>query len=255
MAKRNFNSNRYKIVILLDFLFLVLVFTALTKELYKSNNNFHTFINRFIIYNFKSETDEELIQDVSDLNDKCRDGWILDFCRKRDNVYSELTKRGWCYGTPEQAEYQKNWQLCNNLNVNDKNTKKEENSDTYYIAQVVGLEPTLTKDEVNSISQNLLSYETKIRPAQKNIALAYAASICNIRSNNWYNIFHVAYIMYDTDLSNLFHLTKDEENNAHVLFERHFQDDIAGVTCRSLLNSSTMEQLDEIESKLTGNYH
>lgn len=50
-------------------------------------------------------------------NDLCRSGTdatvALDqICAVRDDIDNKLKEVGWCYGQPDQAEYQKNWHAC-----------------------------------------------------------------------------------------------------------------------------------------------
>jgi hypothetical protein len=66
----------------------------------------------------KSQTNPaQLIKKVEQLNTKCREGAesaeaIVKVCIEREAVVEDLRAMGWCYGTPEQAEYQKKWQRC-----------------------------------------------------------------------------------------------------------------------------------------------
>jgi hypothetical protein len=51
------------------------------------------------------------------LNDKCRDGSgddpaTADYCAIRDRADEQLRAKGWCWGRPDQAEYQKKWAPC-----------------------------------------------------------------------------------------------------------------------------------------------
>lgn len=59
----------------------------------------------------------QLIASEQKLNDKCRGGSGDDpatqkACDQRDALDKKLQSRGWCYGRPDQAEYQKTWQPC-----------------------------------------------------------------------------------------------------------------------------------------------
>lgn len=63
------------------------------------------------------ETVQDLIKQEEALNDRCRGGsgdeastW--EACSQRDALSGALQKQGWCYGTPKQAEYQKEWARC-----------------------------------------------------------------------------------------------------------------------------------------------
>ena len=51
------------------------------------------------------------------LNDRCRDGSgddpkTQEACDERGKYIQKLSSLGWCYGTADQAEYQKRWQKC-----------------------------------------------------------------------------------------------------------------------------------------------
>jgi hypothetical protein len=58
---------------------------------------------------------ERMLKAEGILDDLCRDpsdDQTTDLCAVRDDLVSRLGKMGWCYGTPDQAEYQKKWQPC-----------------------------------------------------------------------------------------------------------------------------------------------
>jgi hypothetical protein len=51
------------------------------------------------------------------LNDRCRGGSGDDpataqACAGRDEVFDQITAKGWCYGEANQPEYQKKWHKC-----------------------------------------------------------------------------------------------------------------------------------------------
>lgn len=63
-------------------------------------------------------TDSDLITEYYKFNNLCRDGnpdandtWRA--CERRDIFSTELTARGYCFGTVDQAEYEKSWHTCN----------------------------------------------------------------------------------------------------------------------------------------------
>lgn len=60
---------------------------------------------------------QSLVAEERALNDECRGGSGDDprtheACAGRDALAQQLGTRGWCYGTQDQAEYQKQWQKC-----------------------------------------------------------------------------------------------------------------------------------------------
>jgi hypothetical protein len=59
----------------------------------------------------------DLLSAEERLNDQCRGGsgdnpQTQAACVKRDALVEKLEALDWCYGTPDQAEYQKTWQVC-----------------------------------------------------------------------------------------------------------------------------------------------
>jgi hypothetical protein len=50
--------------------------------------------------------------DASCRGDNFNQKSTLTACSKRDALTEELLKRGFCWGSEDQAEYQKKWQLC-----------------------------------------------------------------------------------------------------------------------------------------------
>ncbi|WP_156167893.1 hypothetical protein [Devosia epidermidihirudinis] len=61
---------------------------------------------------------EEIIDLWSEANSGCRGGSgddprTMGACGAREEYHAILQGRGWCYGRPEDAEYQKAWQRCN----------------------------------------------------------------------------------------------------------------------------------------------
>jgi len=64
---------------------------------------------------------QDLIKQEEFLNDKCRDGRAdteaafaatQRTCDQRNRLVANLKALGWCYGTDQQFEYEKKWQLC-----------------------------------------------------------------------------------------------------------------------------------------------
>ncbi|WP_283149020.1 hypothetical protein [Silvimonas soli] len=64
---------------------------------------------------------QPLIAKVEQLNDACRGGSgdnqkTMEYCDKRDQLVTKLSQGGWCFGSPEQYEYEKKWQRCVSVN-------------------------------------------------------------------------------------------------------------------------------------------
>jgi len=62
-------------------------------------------------------SDENIIKQVTRLNDQCRgasgdDPAAMRMCDKRDKLIDELTSKGWCYGHEGQAGYERQWERC-----------------------------------------------------------------------------------------------------------------------------------------------
>jgi len=63
----------------------------------------------------------DLIKQKDILNSRCRDGRAdteaafaatQRICDQREKLITKLKSQGWCYGTEEQAQYEKQWQPC-----------------------------------------------------------------------------------------------------------------------------------------------
>lgn len=64
-----------------------------------------------------TETVSSLVAQEAAAGERCRGGAGDDpdtqkACELRDGLVVQLKRNGWCYGTEEQAEYQKRWQKC-----------------------------------------------------------------------------------------------------------------------------------------------
>jgi hypothetical protein len=58
---------------------------------------------------------KHLIETVDALDAKCRvvDGVANDSCSQSRKYVQQLNSLGWCYGTPDQPEYDRSWVKCN----------------------------------------------------------------------------------------------------------------------------------------------
>lgn len=59
----------------------------------------------------------QTIKRVEQLDTRCRDGGESQeaterICNEREALMNDLKTMGWCFGRPDQAEYQKKWQPC-----------------------------------------------------------------------------------------------------------------------------------------------
>lgn len=99
-----------------------------------------------------------LISSVGALNRECRGVSgpnTQRSCDQRERVYEALRQKGWCWGRPEQAEYQKWWTPCG-----------------------------------GGRSAALLLYENDLIPLQRAFAVAYVASLCRLRSEGYLRTFY-----------------------------------------------------------------
>lgn len=99
-----------------------------------------------------------LIASVGALNRECRGVSgpnTQRSCDQRDKVLEALRQKGWCWGRPDQAEYQKWWTPCG-----------------------------------DGRSAALLQYENDLIPLQRAFAVAYVASLCRLRSEGYLRTFY-----------------------------------------------------------------
>ncbi|NDV87229.1 hypothetical protein GTW51_11005 [Aurantimonas aggregata] len=67
---------------------------------------------------------DEIIELYADANDRCRGGSgddprTLGACGEREEYFTILTKRGWCYGREGEAGFQMEWHVCGPNSVRD----------------------------------------------------------------------------------------------------------------------------------------
>ena len=147
-------------------------------------------------------TDSDLLKSVEALNDKCRGGSGDDpatqaACVKREAVVAELKARGWCWGKLDQPEYQKSWQYCR------------------------GNQPVAQTPLATCINA--------IEPYARANAMAYVASICSLRSQQYFVTIRNA--MYTVGNSPICRAVAKAEVDAELT--RIFADEVAKVGLRN----------------------
>lgn len=60
---------------------------------------------------------QKLIKQQEELNDQCRGGSgdspkTMTACEKRDKVFDQIMRKGWCWGFEGQAGYERSWVKC-----------------------------------------------------------------------------------------------------------------------------------------------
>lgn len=110
-------------------------------------------------------------------------------------------------------------------------------------------------------SPALLEYEKNMSKAAENFGHAYAASICQLRSERWYKTFNDAFPLLANDEAGRLKLSEQERNAALAVYEPVFNKSAAvqltgaNNTCDKIFNSAMMDKLDGIEKQLRGGYH
>ncbi len=107
----------------------------------------------------------ELLRQYETLNGKCRGGsgdnpLTTTYCKQRDELFEVLGRRGWCYGEAGQAGYEKKWHEC--------------------------APKAQAKEQIPAMPGNVSSCVSAIDDIQRAFALAFVASICQIRSERFF---------------------------------------------------------------------
>ncbi len=118
-------------------------------------------------------------------------------------------------------------------------------------------------------SPALLEYEATMRPFQINFGIAYAAGICQLRSDRYFTIFREArQLIYENERQR-HRLSAAEWAVADADMTQVLSDVLSRIgthsvggsginlitACQKLANGPELDQLDVVERKLTGNYH
>jgi hypothetical protein len=98
-------------------------------------------------------------------------------------------------------------------------------------------------------------YQGNLSKAAKNLALAAAANMCRLRSNQWFEVFNTAYQAFAISEANRLKLALTELKESDTLLTNVYKETISGTSCSKLLNSKTMAELDGLHRTLTGGYH
>ena len=107
-------------------------------------------------------------------------------------------------------------------------------------------------------SPALLEYEAEMMKATHVVNDATAAQMCHLRSDAWLKVIGEGYIMFRNKEAKL-NLSAAEIKVADAKIQSVAKLQVItwapGNVCDKMINSRLMDQLDEIERKLTGNYH
>jgi Lysozyme inhibitor LprI len=108
-------------------------------------------------------------------------------------------------------------------------------------------------------SPALLEYEAEMMKATHNVNGARAAQMCHLRSDAWLKVIGEGYLMFRGNEAKRLNLSAAEIAAADKKIETVATPQIItwgpDNVCEKMVNSPLMDQLDEIERKLTGNYH
>jgi hypothetical protein len=114
---------------------------------------------------------------------------------------------------------------------------------------------TAVQQGVEDARRNEASFLTEIAPAQRNMTLATFASTCNLRSDEWLSAFQSGYQQMIVATANKYGIGNPGLDAADAQALKITGELRTHWTCTTLSNSSTMDQLDSIEDKMTGGYH
>jgi hypothetical protein len=108
-------------------------------------------------------------------------------------------------------------------------------------------------------SPALLEYEAEMMKATHNVIGARFAEMCHLRSDAWLKVIGEGYIMFRNKEAARLNLSEAEIQVADAKIQSVANPRITlsgpDNVCDKLIKSPLMEELDETERKLTGNYH
>lgn len=106
-----------------------------------------------------------------------------------------------------------------------------------------------------SASGRLLEFEHDMAPVYKAQALAMAAVQCSLRSEGWLrSIIYSAGEFLRGEVQRR-GLTPNEIDAADAFGDRTARSVFQELSCASLVNSSTMDELDKLQYRVTGGFH
>jgi len=107
---------------------------------------------------------------------------------------------------------------------------------------------------VRMSTPNIKAFLDATAPAQRNMTLATWAVMCGLRSEGWLDPLTTSYQQYMRETANRFHIGNDGLDAADMQAKTITTQLRSEVTCKTLVNSEMMEQLDGIQNHITGGY-
>jgi len=139
--------------------------------------------------NHPVETVEDLIKQERTLNEQCRGGsgdesstWKA--CAQRDAVSDQLRKRGWCYGSPNQAEYQKEWARCSSGPTSDTSASSPQGNDDIQFDQKAVLKKErldLLYLETDECLGRMARLQLRIGQRSRKIIIEKMVGVCGLK--------------------------------------------------------------------------
>lgn len=111
-----------------------------------------------------------------------------------------------------------------------------------------------------SDSPALAEFTRRLIPVSEQLALASVARLCGLRSEDWYVSLQTSYTMSAIDLASRLKVGRDDLNRARVREDQAVRrvlatNPIGPTACARMRNSPTMDKLDALQRRATGNYH
>lgn len=130
------------------------------------------------------------------------------------------------------------------------------------IAFVLWCAPAIAQDDSKCCSERALDYRQVMMPVQRALDLAYHAGICGLRSQQYFTSLTTSAQMFAMSEARRIGITNAEMVAADTAAKQILADERKAAggrplheTCGELVNSRKMDQLDEIQRQVTGNYH
>jgi hypothetical protein len=97
----------------------------------------------------------------------------------------------------------------------------------------------------------------RLLKAHRNFVLAFNASICRLRSDLWFGVMRRAWDQYAEEIIREDGITYAQANALLQKVRSNIEMEFGPfpAICKALLDSPIMDRLDEIERRVTGNYH
>ncbi len=104
-------------------------------------------------------------------------------------------------------------------------------------------------------SSTLASIETVIGPLMRSYTLSAAAQQCGLRSSLWFRTMSMGIETQLRETEGVGGLTPADRNALDQFKMKTYDRAMHSVTCSTLTNSATMDELDKLQRQMSGGYH